>query len=182
MRLVFAINKINVEYLYMPIVSHLCDGDPTSQPSVSLPCSLEPGPTWLLIVLGRQERAWGPVKIDHYSSLLLGRKVTNNAARKWNASTTTRGVWSRHWFETVESEFTKWSVAFAVLSCEVPARSVCLVVASHGVTDHGSNEIISLSVLFQSSKSFFFLPAALQHAGMAKASRKCCRRKAFGIL
>ena len=25
--------------------------------------SLEPGPTWLLIVLGRQERAWGPVKI-----------------------------------------------------------------------------------------------------------------------
>ena len=28
--------------------------------------SLEPGPTWLLIVLGRQERAWGPVKIDHY--------------------------------------------------------------------------------------------------------------------
>ena len=26
--------------------------------------SLEPGPTWLLIVLGRQERAWGPVKIN----------------------------------------------------------------------------------------------------------------------
>ena len=45
--------------------------------------SLEPGPTWLLIVLGRQERAWGPVKIDHYSSPLLGRKVTNNAARKF---------------------------------------------------------------------------------------------------
>ena len=30
--------------------------------------SLEPGPTWLLIVLGCQEGAWGPVKIDHYSS------------------------------------------------------------------------------------------------------------------
>ena len=105
--------------------------------------------------------------------------MTNNAARKWNASTTTHGVWWRHWFDTVESELTKWSVAFPVLSCEVPAHSVCLVVASHRVIDHGSNEIISLSVIFQSSNSFF-LPAALRHAGMAKASRKSCRRKAFG--
>ena len=44
---------------------------------------LEPSPTWLLNVMGRQERAWGPVKIDHYSLPLLGRKVTNNAARKF---------------------------------------------------------------------------------------------------
>ena len=50
----------------------------------------------------------------------------------------------------------KWSVAFAILSREVPARSICLVVASHGVGDHGSNEIISPSFLFQSSNSFFF--------------------------
>ena len=76
---------------------------------------------------------------------------------------------------------TKWSVAFAVLSCEVPARSVCLVVGSHGVTDHGSNEIISLQVSSLSKlEQLFFWPAALQHAGMAKASRKCFRRKVFG--
>ena len=39
------------------------------------------------------------------------------------------------------------------------------------------------SFLFQFSfkaRTVFYLPAALQHAGMAKASRKCCRRKAFG--
>ena len=30
------------------------------------------------------------------------------------------------------------------------------------------------------ARTVFFLPADLQHAGMAKASRKCCRRKTFG--
>ena len=70
--------------------------------------------------------------------------MTNNAARKLNASTTTRGGgggWSQHWFETGEPKLIvdKGSVAFADLSCEVSARSICLVVASHGVRDHRSN-------------------------------------------
>ena len=97
---------------------------------------------------------------------------------------TTRGVWLRHWFENCRvrvDSVDKWSVAFAVLRCEVPTPSICIVVASHRVTfvrDHGSNEINSPSGLYQSKKSF--LPAALRHAHMVKSSREFCHRKAFG--
>ena len=44
---------------------------------------LEHGITWLFIVLSCQERAWMPVKIDHYSSPLLGRKWLTTRLENW---------------------------------------------------------------------------------------------------
>ena len=121
----------------------------------SLP-SLEPGPTWLLIVLGRQERAWGPVKIEHYSSPLLGRKVTNNAAR--NRPILAGCAHASHGTASIESILSElidkrahpFCCSFLLL--KVPACFTCLAVVmiragrSHGVEDHGNN---TLSVLFK---------------------------------
>ena len=85
--------------------------------------------------------------------------MTNNAARKLNASTTTRGVKSWHLIKSIPSSpsWTSWSVAFAVLSCKVPAHSTSLVVASHGVRDYGSNKTMSPFSSLSKVEQFFRL-------------------------
>ena len=93
----------------------------------------------------------------------------------------TSAVWSQHWFEFGESELMYMYcqsgpslLLFFLVKFQLQLAPV--VFASHAVRDHGSNEIVSPSVLFQSSDSFF---SCLQHAGMVKVSRECCRLTTF---
>ena len=140
--------------------------------------SLEPGPTWLLIVLGRQERAWGPVKIEHYSSPLLGRKVTRHGNEKHRPRFAGFKIWSRHWFKTVKSELIVDKVirrfccsflwSFSSLYSQAMAFEIMEAIRSY-----------PLHFSFK-ARTVFFFGCCFAAWGMAKASREFCRRKEFG--
>ena len=55
----------------------------TSRQKQTAELASNPAPPGSLSYWVARKGPWGPVKIDHYSSPLLGRKVTNNAARKF---------------------------------------------------------------------------------------------------